>query len=157
MERLSNETLDNAIKVYRTCIENAVEYDDDCEYNPILDKATVNFLEELKEFRDLEEQGLILKLPCNAGTEVHKIVNNTDACADCNHYSDFYGMDAMCDKADILYVPRYANKPICEKQFFEVITVIADLEYIILNRKNFGKTVFLTKEEAEKALAEMGE
>ena len=51
MERLSNETLDNAIEVYKTCIEDAVEDDDDCAYNPILDKATVNFLEELKAYR----------------------------------------------------------------------------------------------------------
>lgn len=51
MERLPNEILDNAINVYKTCIENAVEYDDDCAYNPILDKAAVNFLEELKAYR----------------------------------------------------------------------------------------------------------
>jgi hypothetical protein len=51
MKKLPNETLDNAINVYKTCIENAVEYDDDCEYNPILDSATVNFLEELKAYR----------------------------------------------------------------------------------------------------------
>ena len=51
MGRLPDETLENAISVYKTCIENAVEYDDDCEYNPILDRATVKLLEELKEYR----------------------------------------------------------------------------------------------------------
>ena len=51
MSRLPDETLENAISVYKTCVENAVEYDDDCEYNPILDRATVELLEELKEYR----------------------------------------------------------------------------------------------------------
>ena len=113
------------------------------------------FVDDVAELMELEEQGLLLKLPVAEGTEVHKLMNNTDACVECNHYSDFYGMDSMCDKADILSCPRYADEPICEKQFWEVLSFKADLEFIIRNRNNFGKTVFLTKEEAEAKLKEL--
>jgi len=112
---------------------------------------------KLAEYEDLEEQGLLWILPCAPNTEVHKIINNTDACSDCEHYSDFYGMDSMCSKGDIIDIPRYADKPICEKQFLEIFTFVAELDYICSHRKDFGKTIFLTKEDAEAALAEMGE
>ena len=49
MERLPNESLDNAISVYKTTIE-AVEKHGDTEYDPALDEVTVELLEELKEY-----------------------------------------------------------------------------------------------------------
>ena len=52
MERLPNKTLENAIDVYKTTIE-AVEEHKDADYCPTLDKATVAFLEELKEYRKI--------------------------------------------------------------------------------------------------------
>ena len=116
-------------------------------------------MEELKEYRKAEEQGLLLRLPVAVGTTVYKIVNNTDACYDCPHYSDFYGMDAMCDKVKVenFSGPRYADKPLCEKQFLEIIEFKADLDFIFRHRNDLGKTIFLTREEAEAALAEKGE
>ncbi|MBR4930740.1 MAG: hypothetical protein IKZ00_08085 [Bacteroidaceae bacterium] len=125
------------------------------ERNPCVTETKIR--NKLGAYEDLEEQGLLLRLPCRTGTEVYKIVNNTYACADCDNYSDFYGMDAVCSKADdFLDNPRYAEEPICEKQFLEVVVCKADLNFIFHNRESFGKTVFLTREEAEKALAEMG-
>lgn len=113
---------------------------------------------KLANYEDAEEQGLLLRLPVAVGTTVYKIVNNTDACYDCQHYSDFYGMDAMCDKVKTENIsgPRYADKPLCEKQFLEIIEFKADLDFIFRHRNDFGKTVFLTREEAEAALAEKG-
>ena len=61
MSRLTNETLENAIKTYKTVVEACDGVGDD-DYCPILDKVTVRLLEELKEYRKLEEQGLLLKL-----------------------------------------------------------------------------------------------
>lgn len=116
------------------------------------------YRKQLEEYKDAEEQGLLLRLPVAVGTTVYKIVNNTDACYDCQHYSDFYGMDAMCDKVkvDTFSGPRYADNPLCEKQFLEIIEFKADLDFIYRHRNDFGKTVFFTKEEAESALAEKG-
>ena len=70
MERLPIEVLDNSISVYKTTLE-AFE-GKDTDYCPSLDRVTVQFLEELKEYRRLEEQGLIVKIPCH--------------CNDCKHW-----------------------------------------------------------------------
>ena len=43
---MPNETLENAIGVYKTTIDVCKNVDDE-DYNPILDKVTVAFLEEL--------------------------------------------------------------------------------------------------------------
>lgn len=142
MERLSNETLDNAIKVYRTCIENAVEYDDDCEYNPILDKATVNFLEELKEYRDLEEQGLILKLPCKVGDE--------------------FWIVAYCDETMIRvrctgYIIQNDEVNKINDSYVWLDSIDKPYDFWKLPFNEFDNQCFLTKEEAEKALERMGE
>ena len=74
MERLTNETLDNAIDVYETTLavcDNGLLADED--YNPMLDRCTLSFLKELKEYRKMEEQGLILKLPCKVGDTLYDI------------------------------------------------------------------------------------
>ena len=106
---------------------------------------------KLADYEDAEEQGLLLRLPIAEGAMVYEIRNNTDACYDCPCYSDFYGMDAMCDKVktDNVSGPRYADKPLCEKQFLEIIEFKAGLDFIFRHRSDFGKTVFLTREEAE--------
>ena len=115
-----------------------------------------NVVGKLADYEDAEEQGLLLRLPCKVGTVVYQICNNTDACYDCPHYSDFYGMDAMCDKVKTENIsgPRYADNPLCEKQFLEIVERKADLDFIFRHRNDFGKTVFLTREEAESALAD---
>ena len=98
----------------------------------------------------------IVELPCKVGDTVYEIQNNTEACHGCEHYSDFYGMDAMCSNGnEFVTYPEVSDVPICEKQHFEIIERIANLEWIILNRNHFGKTVFLTREEAEKLLPEL--
>ena len=72
-------------------------------------------LEKLADYEDLEEQGLLVRLPCKVGTEVY-------------------------------YILGIPNKTPCviDKCVFE----LSDIDKI-------GKTVFLTREEAEKKLEEM--
>ena len=48
--RIPDESLDNAISVYKTTIK-VVEESKDSDYCPILDKLTVALLEELKSYR----------------------------------------------------------------------------------------------------------
>ena len=48
MDRMPNETLQNAIDVYKTSIK-VIEESGDTDYCNALDKVTVNFLKELKE------------------------------------------------------------------------------------------------------------
>ena len=87
--------------------------------------------EKLRDYEDLEEQGLLLKLPCKVGDTVYSITRD--------FISEYNIRNFIC----------YDNGNI----FFDWKCV----KGIYLNIKGFhiddiGKTVFLTKEAAEKAL-----
>lgn len=93
---------------------------------------------KLADYEDAEEQGLLLKLPCPIGTTVYSIDRqiwiDEKGCRDCVYYA----IDGSCDYEE--------EHPACTKVFE------TKFEFNMLD--DFGKTVFLTKEEAEKALAE---
>ena len=154
MERLTarnNFVLDNAINAYEHTVESAFE------------RCTLDFLKELRKYRDAEEQGLLLRLPCAEGTTVYIIDNNTDACADCRYFESGYCCEDYCGNKNVKdedghsypSYPQYSDNPLCEKHFLEVVGRKSELDWIYRNRKIFGKSVFLTREEAEQALAEM--
>ena len=85
------------------------------------------YLEELKRYRDLEEQGLLLRLPCKVGTSVYMVAQDCGGdTLDC--------MRGDCEGCPYLYSFVEENK-------FEAYMC-----------DDIGKTVFLTKEEAEKKL-----
>ena len=95
---------------------------------------TTHILQELKEYRNLEEQGLLLKLPCKIGDTVYQLINS--------HIHE-YKVIGIC--FDI-----FQNKWMYEVAYqigLEWFKTMCDFDA-------FGKskTVFLTKEEAEKAL-----
>lgn len=110
---------------------------------------------EAKDLADyLLENGVIV-LPCKEGDTVYYIENNTEACFNCEYYSPFYGMDELCDKnKDFETYPTVADNPLCDKQFYEIKELKPTLNWISNHRNEFGKTVFLTREEAEQALKE---
>ena len=91
-------------------------------------------------------------------TTVYKIENNTDACTDdCEYFNVGYCCEDYCSKPNVeddVY-PQLSDIPVCEKQYLEVSELKPDIDWIFHNRDNFGKTVFLTKAEAEKKLKEM--
>lgn len=92
-------------------------------------KAMVN---RLAKFEDLEEQGLLVRLPCKVGDTVYTI---TRFCS---------GGIRDCDYAyECSECPNY--KPEIDYKRFKIT---------MLN--SVGKTVFLTREEAEKKLEELG-
>ena len=74
-----------------------------------------NVFEELKEYRNLEEQGRLIKLPCKVGQS--------------------------------LYAYNYTMGGIRE-------FIARDKTWIFENMMSFGKEIFLTREEAERALEE---
>lgn len=84
----------------------------------------------MAEYEDLEEQNRLLKLPCAAGDKIYLP----------NEYVgkviDFEIIEICIFKEEIIFINDSEN------------------EYFI---NDFGKTVFLTKEEAEAALKEMSE
>ena len=98
--------------------------------------------ERLKEYEDAEEQGLLLRLPCKEGTEVYVI----DSMLECKH-------DYDCPLCSNAY--KCEEDIPCEHQYIQRFIRKTRFVHAMIN--NIGKTVFLTKEEAEQALKQMGE
>ncbi|MDY5967883.1 MAG: hypothetical protein SPJ08_02610 [Sphaerochaetaceae bacterium] len=87
-----------------------------------------NIYEKLREYENLEEQGLLLRLPCKVGTKVYAINPIID-----------YG--EVGDESIYYY-------SIIEREF--QIYMMMDYGKLV-----FGRNVFLTKAEAEQKLKEM--
>lgn len=90
--------------------------------------------DRLADYEDAEEQGLLLRLPYPLGTKHIFFADEKDM--------EVYKLDA--EKIEVHMMP------ISKK----VMYTIDCFEFFI---EDFGKIVFLTKEEAEKALKQMGE
>lgn len=130
MERLTKRgisgiTYNNSTGLMCSCYcDNCSKGTGDCDRL----KAMVN---RLAKFEDLEEQGLLVRLPCKVGDTVYKITRFcSGGIRDC-------GYSYECSEC-----PEY-------KPFIEYI------EFKITILKDIGKTVFLTREEAERKLEEM--
>ena len=97
----------------------------DCE-----ESRVKNLKKKLKEYEDLEEQGLLLRLPCKVGTTV----DNTT------------WWDDVTEKVKV-----------GGKTFYRTVHKhkVSKSTFSLLDIYDFGKTVFLTKEEAEQKLKEM--
>lgn len=130
----SNDSVENYMKA--NCMKCAEQHEKLAEW-----------LEELKSYKDLEEHGLLVRLPVKIGDDIYKIpskanydlnvLNGYKANNRVYHqkvYSIVFsqrGWFIQCDK-DSIYVPN---------------VICADIGY--------GRTWFLTREEAEKKLEEM--
>ena len=126
MSRLTDKKLDMLIDLHQDkYLENVIDYNVSLA------------VKELKEYRDLEEQGLLLKLPCKVGDIIYEV-----------------------DEAILL---DDVSEPIkCKVNYILIKTEIhIDVEVIeghgvgstyTFELEDFGKTVFLTKEEAEQEL-----
>lgn len=117
-------------------------------------------LARLRELVLADQNGQLVVLPCKVGDTVYEISNNTDACNGCQHYEGIYGSGeswcAQIDDVDLRSYPNIAEKPLCEKQFMEVVEHKPEIDWIFTHRNDFGKTVFSTREAAEAALAGKG-
>ena len=96
----------------------------------------------LAEYEDLEEQGLLLKLPCKVGTTVYVI----DTIYECDN--DY--MDCIMEFPDRYQCERGFK---CEYEHEKLVVRPESFDFKMLD--NFNKTVFLTKEEAEEKLKEL--
>ena len=106
---------------------------------PFADKI----LTKLADYEDLEEQGLLVRLPC----KVRDIVWELCLCDDGN-----YKIFPMIVKTISEYgTLRQVKKDITIWNIYAE----SDYTYMYKNFADFGKTVFSTKEEAEKKLEEM--
>ena len=98
---------------------------------------------KLAEYGQLEEQGLLVRLPCKIGDMVWELC----LCDDWN-----YKIFPMIVKTISEYgALRQAKKDITIWNIYAE----SDYTYMYKSFADFGKTVFSTKEEAEKKLEEM--
>ena len=109
----SIDSVDDDIKA--NCIKCAEEYEQLAEW-----------LEELKSYKDLDEQGLLVRLPCKVGDSVFIIVGKDISRQGIRKIE-------ISDNSIIFKTNR-------QKRIFNVA--------------EFGKTVFLAREDAEKKLEE---
>lgn len=135
-------------------------YCDDCDFGRekecfFNDKEKFNckdkqIYEKLREYEDLEEQGLLVRLPCKVGNRTYQIVTKSERINNggCTCCTTAFGSDCNCD----YYI----------EDDEECINLTGNKSYQIISRGfqikdfyDFGKTVFLTKEEAEQKLKEM--
>lgn len=101
------------------------------------------WLTQLKEYQQLEKQGRLIKLPCKVGDTVYCIFNRYTKCTSSNERFDecsCQGCEYECDSKKENYVQDMRAY---------------SLDWIVTNLKNFGKTVFLTKSDAEARLKEL--
>ena len=97
--------------------------------NKPLKMTKAEMAREIKQWRNAEEQGLLLRLPCKVGDVV---------CVLTPKKNDYF-------EADVKRMVVYDND-------IDIVTCIC-----VRSIKEIGKTVFLSREEAEQALAEMKE
>lgn len=152
------------------CKETCAEHDEEksCK-NCHIQKA----FEKLAEYEDLEEQGLLLRLPCKVGDTVYVLAE----CKNVNLVLDgtMYDSSGGYGTATGYYCPYELNDTCphidCDdcKEFEDKTAVFADtvvcIDYeetgIILQCENtnvcgnIGEYIFLTREEAEQKLKEM--
>lgn len=127
---------------------------------PKLREAVDMAIEALQE----RPKGRWIELPCEVGDTVYEVYNNVDACNSCKFFYEDSIDWTSCRNENVAdtddfdgYFPDQQEYPVCEKQFMDIKERQPNIDWIFNHRNQFGKTLFLTKEEAEKALADMRE
>lgn len=131
-DRESNVDADD----WLTCFEYCNNIDMNCEKCAI-QKA----FDKLAEYEDLEEQGLFLKLPCKIGDAVYVVGTRCLAGEEPEEGCTFLDCEeCIYDKTYIVFETKVDSMMMCN--------------FMVCDNTNFifNKTVFLTREEAEKAL-----
>ena len=96
---------------------------------------------KLKDYEDLEEQGRLIKLPCKVGDTVY--VNGVLGCGEAERYR-------------VIRVDYLSTLGTGKNEFYIEALLCTDPDSSIgFYDKWFGKTVFLTKSEAEAKLKEL--
>lgn len=89
----------------------------------------INFaLNECKKYKDLEDEGRLIKLPCKVGDEVYVLRK-----------------DKIIEKGEIICISKHRYATMLNIYF-------GDRRETTINIDDFGRLVFLTREEAEKVL-----
>lgn len=146
MERLTRRLNNNKIVAIKgdSCNYSANSFD--CQLSEGR-KRLKTALEKLADYEDLEEQGLLVRLPVKIGDDIYKIPSKANY--DLNVLNGYKTNNRVYhQKAYSIVFSQSGWFVQCDKDSIHAPNVICvDVEY--------GKTWFLTREEAEKKLEEM--
>lgn len=103
---------------------------------------------KLKDYEDAEEQGLLLRLPCKVGDTVWVVTSP---------FNVFDGIEYDENMKDEVYEAFISSVTFyeCGEQYRIYAKATNHFIGAYFRKCDFGKTVFLTKEEAEAKLKEM--
>lgn len=101
---------------------------------------TDNDVDRWNEYKNAEKQGLLLRLPCKIGDTVYIILAS---------YFDIGTYNIKYAEADVRDFTHFTSCGFC------VVVTSKVFGKLTIPFSDFGKTVFLTKEKAEKKLKEM--
>lgn len=105
-------------------------------------RQVAEWLEQLKSYKDAEEQGLLLRLPCKIGDDIFVIPSEVNYRL--NKSFGAKGLNKVC------------RQVVDHIEFNSYGYLVSTNEGRTVHRQEaFGETWFLTREEAEKALVEM--
>lgn len=94
---------------------------------------------KLCDYEDLEEQGLLVRLPANKNAEIYLISSRWTICSKCGSRFDEYNCivcEYECDS---------------KKEYYVCPTYLSSID-VNTYANRFGKTIFLTREEAAEKL-----
>lgn len=115
-----------------------------CKDKAYCDYGIRDIINRLAEYEDLEEQGLLLKLPCKIGDKVYVVGSKCLA--------DLVS-DEECDKNECDFCKYDMEYVVFDRVVDE--RLLMDILYKKNSNFIFGKTVFTTYEEALKRLNEI--
>lgn len=103
---------------------------------PFADKI----LTKLAVYEDLEEQGLLVRLPVATGTNVYVVGLFFDCIYDYEH----------CEATQKWKCEEYVQCEYEKKKYY-----VKEIKFTSIMKNSIGKSIFLTREEAENKLEEM--
>lgn len=120
----------------------------DREGYPTLSDYASKVLTKLADYEDAEEQGLLLRLPCKVGDTVWVVTSP---------FNVFDGIEYDENMKDEVYEAFISSVTFyeCGEQYRIYAKATNHFIGAYFRKCDFGKTVFLTKEEAEAKLKEM--
>ena len=147
MERLTRRLNNNKIVAIKgdSCDYNAYSFD--CQTSEER-KRLKTALEKLANYEDLEEQGLLVRLPCKVGDTVWVVTSPINVFG----YDEYDG-DAEYEvyESFLSSVSYYASG----EQFRIYAKVTNSFIAAYFRECDFGESIFLTREDAEKKLGEL--
>lgn len=126
MERLTEVTIEDGVKLYDISSEL-------CLSRTTQGEKIATILKKLADYEDLEEQGRLIKLPCKVGDKIFLDFAGFGKDVDKFTVKDFH-LDCFKNGETILFCDYESNDRTLSGQ---------------IDVMEFGKTVFLTKSEAE--------